>query len=405
MKQGFGDSFLVRLIREFFLLLVVVALLELLIRFGVELVDFYVEEPKAVADRSEALAADVQSLMLNRGGPVAAQTMYPILDKTHEQVGYEIAIVPSEVTVTSIEKRFDFEPRGIPARWSEGIHHADRIELRAEAFCTTCHVDAGIGDVLGHVEVRKYLFEDISRWWHEIQLTTIASMGKIILHTIVLYILLQIRMEPLNSLRTMVGRLAQSGARLEERAPVRSRDEFGQLADDMNAFLDRVAGITADVESVLERISRLNVRLNEVRSRIEGQTETLRQRVDDLPAAGAIDCDLAAALRDTLESLAAQVQPGTDLGQRLHASAEQLDALARRRAEPASPEAEVPALRGDLAALSRHVAEMAVLEERMQAIAEEGSRLLGRLVGPDNGSARDDDDAAGPAQDEPGGRA
>ena len=392
MKLGIADSFLVRLIREFFLLLVLVAVLELLIRFGIELIDFYVEEPKAVSERAEELASDVQTLMLNQGGPVAAKTMYPILDKTHEKVGYDIAVVPSQVTVTSIQKRFDFEPRGIPARWPEGIHHAERIDLRAEAFCTSCHVDAGVGDVLGHVEVRKYLFEDIGRWWHEVQLTTIAGMGKIILHTIVLYMLLQIRMAPLNQLRAMVARLAQSGTRLDERAPVNSSDEFGQLADDMNAFLDRVAGITSDVESVLERIAELNVRLNDVRGRIETQTEQLRQRVDADAGRGAIDTELAGALRDTLSALSAQVGDDSELSQRLRASAERLDQLAGGETPGASTGGPASGMGDDLAELRRHVSEMTVLEERMQAIAAEGSRLLARLVGtdgkPDPGAAQ-----------------
>lgn len=404
MKQRVGESFLARLIREFFIVLVAVAVLELLIRFGIEIVDFYVEEPKVVADEAEELAANVQSLMLNQGGPVAAKTMYPILEKTHEQVGYDIAVVPSEVTVSSIKKQFDFKPRGIPARWPEGVHHAELVELRAEKFCLSCHVDAQVGDVLGHVEVRKYLFEDISRWWHEIQLTAIAGMGKIILHTIVLYILLQIRMEPLNSLRRMVGRLAQAGTRLEERAQVRSQDEFGQLAGDMNAFLDRVAGITRDVESVLERISALNVQLNDVRGRIEGQTEVLRRRIDAGRSSASLDPDSAGALRDMLEALA-QHSPGDDgLAERLRASAATLDRLARGEIDRSTSPGDGAGVQDDLTALSHQVSEMAVLEERMQAIAEEGSRLLGRLVGTDSDDEDQDAAAHGTLEDQPSGR-
>jgi polyhydroxyalkanoate synthesis regulator phasin len=69
-----------------------------LIEFTTELIDFYVEEGQAAQEEAQALASDVQTLMLNRGGPVAAKTMDPILDETHQQVGYEIAIVPSAVS-------------------------------------------------------------------------------------------------------------------------------------------------------------------------------------------------------------------------------------------------------------------------------------------------------------------
>ena len=74
-----------RLIRGFFILLVAVARLELLIEFTTELIDFYVEEGQAAQEEAEALASDVQALMLNRGGPVAAKTMDPILDETHQR--------------------------------------------------------------------------------------------------------------------------------------------------------------------------------------------------------------------------------------------------------------------------------------------------------------------------------
>jgi len=385
MKRRFEDSFLVRLIREFFILLVVVAVLELLIRFGTELVDFYVEEPRAAAATAEDLANDVKALMLNEGGPVAAKTMYPILKETHRKVGYEVAVVPSEVTINSIEKTFDFRPRGIPARWSDGPHHAARVDLRAEKFCTSCHVDARVGDVLGHVEVRKYLLDDLGHWWDEVQLTAIAGMGKIILHTIVLYLLLRIRMEPLNSLRNLVGRLAQAGSRVDERAPVRSRDEFGQLADDMNAFLDRVAGITADVETVLNKITSLNVRLNEVRDRIGRQTDAIRDRLDEAVVGPGLDNPAVVALRDTVEALAARVPDDDPLAPRLHRSAAALAEVAAREGADGAAEGDgrqtLQRLHGDVAELSRQVGEMAVLEERMQAIAEEGSRLLSRLVG------------------------
>jgi hypothetical protein len=37
--------------------------------------------------------------MRNEGGPVAARTIYPILERNWTDLGYAVAIVPSDVTI------------------------------------------------------------------------------------------------------------------------------------------------------------------------------------------------------------------------------------------------------------------------------------------------------------------
>ena len=95
--------------------------------------------------------------------------------------------------------------------------------------------------------MRKTLTAHLQHWWHEAQVAGTVGMVNILLHTIVLYILLNARMAPVLALRDAVGLLAKAGSGLGTRAEVLSRDEFGQLARDINFFIDRVAHITEDL--------------------------------------------------------------------------------------------------------------------------------------------------------------
>lgn len=78
----FDRSFFVRMTLSFLVFLLVVAVIEAGLRFGIEVYAFYhrdAEETRIAADR---LAEDVRSIMLNEGGPVASRTVYPILNAT-----------------------------------------------------------------------------------------------------------------------------------------------------------------------------------------------------------------------------------------------------------------------------------------------------------------------------------
>ncbi|MEE8197253.1 MAG: hypothetical protein V3T69_08765, partial [Acidiferrobacterales bacterium] len=68
--ERFDDSFAIHMIRDFFLVLLGVIVLELGIRFLVVLYEFHSHEKENAQITAERLAADVKSIMLNRGGPV-----------------------------------------------------------------------------------------------------------------------------------------------------------------------------------------------------------------------------------------------------------------------------------------------------------------------------------------------
>ena len=68
----FEQSFMFHMIRDFFLLLLAVAAVELGIRYAALLYDFRTAEPQRVQRAAAQLAEDVKSIMLNAGGPTAA---------------------------------------------------------------------------------------------------------------------------------------------------------------------------------------------------------------------------------------------------------------------------------------------------------------------------------------------
>ena len=277
----FDRSFVIRTIRDFLLALTIIIVLELGGRFALEWYQFQRQEKEATELAAERLASDVRDIMLNQGGPVAARTVYPIIRRNHEEIGLEIAIVPSSLTIDAIRQSFGFEPKGLQPEWSDGRHHEATVELTAEPFCTTCHFTAKPGDVLGQVSVRSYQSAHLSEWWAEARVISVVGMANVILHTIVLFLLLRMRMEPLLRLRSAVARLAKGRLDLSQRAEVRSDDEFGELALDFNHFLDRVSHLVEDLDAVLHKVVAVNERLAQVSTDMGRQINTVQERTQN----------------------------------------------------------------------------------------------------------------------------
>jgi len=394
----FDDSFLSHMVRDFFFVLLAVIIAELGLRFCMVWYDFHHESKQATERAANRLATDVKSIMLNSGGPVAARTVYPILKNNFDDLGYVIAIEPSELTVTAIRKSFNFTPKGIPSEKPDGRHYEFRVELAAEQFCISCHIGAKPGDVLGAVVVRNYLTTHLSHWWAEVQLASLLGMSKIILHTIVLFFLLKVRMEPLLSLRSMVTLLAKGASDLTHRAPVRSHDEFGELARDMNLFLDRIDHVVEDLGSILTKVVALNHSLNQVQNQMldehraaEVVLQAITRQLFDTDAATPVASaqwlnamTLAAA---SLQSLAAE----KGLTESVQCTLEQC--LEDLRAVSGAQQNDLPQSRASghlieltqrFQNLSHFMTEMATLEEKMDEITERGQVLLDRLRSVDN---------------------
>jgi hypothetical protein len=272
----FEQSFMFHMIRDFFLLLIVVAAIELGIRYGVLLYNFRNHEPTRVDNAATRLADDVKSIMLNSGGPTAAQTVYPILNRNYADLGLSIAVLPSEVTVESMKATRNMDPQGLKPTWPDGAHQQADVAMKAEQFCLGCHVKAKVGDVLGTVTVRSYLSRKESGWWQEVRLTAGALSAKILVHTILLFLLLKVRMEPLLTLRSTVAGLAKGVMDLSPRAGLKSQDEFGELAQDLNHFLDRIVLIVHDLDKILSEVVAVAARLGTVNRDLERQLDGLR---------------------------------------------------------------------------------------------------------------------------------
>lgn len=391
----FDQSFLVQMIRDFFLILVIVTLVEFGIKVGLVVYNFAVNGEAEAVERAADIADNVRSIMLNEGGPVAARTMYPILEQNLTDLGYEIAIEPAPITVEAIREGFGFVPRGIPAGdWPDGAYREARVQIEAEQFCLACHTTASVGDVIGTVTVRNYLANDLALWWQGVKLTAGLAVGKIVLHSVLLFLLLRSRMEPLLQLRAVVSGLARAYGGLGQRAEVRSHDEFGVLARDLNLFLDRITGLVSELDGVLSRVVAVN---NDIVT-IQG---SLRQGVDDF-VSGTRAMERRALMNAKREPLLSQ-----EWFEAMRRSLGDLDRMlgeARGNAPEAGEAARLietlstvvshaeaqirsnEALFEDLARLGADtqkfqasMAEMARLEERLQAVVETGTGLVRRL--------------------------
>ena len=226
------------------------------------------------------------------------------------------------------------------------------------------------------------------------QLTSLLGISKIVLHTIVLFFLLKIRMEPVLSLRSMIAQLAMGASDLSHRAPIRSRDEFGELARDLNSFLDRIDHVMEDLGGVLANVQVVNRRLTQVHGQMEHQFKKISTRLltanENALRGQSIDPLLSREWLDSTRMLATALQ-ATGRGQQLPQEfalhfepfCETLDQVVTRAEQLAAGH---NALSGDLKSTSdslhefRHfLEEMAVLEEKMRGIAAQGQTLLHRL--------------------------
>ena len=394
----FEQSFMFHMIRDFFLLLLLVAAVEMTIRYALLRYDFARHEPARVEQAAQKLANDIRAIMLNSGGPMAARTVYPILNRNYEDLGLSIAVLPSAVTVESMQISFKTDVRGLQPVWAAGVHEQASTTLVAEQFCLGCHVKARVGEVLGTVSVRSYLERKEAQWWQEVRLTAGALSLKILVHTILLLLLLKVRMEPLLALRSTVSGLARGVMDLSPRAAVKTSDEFGELAQDLNHFLDRIGAVVRDLDRILSEVVAVGVRLGALNRGLERQVDGMRDAVLQAQDAGAqrsLDTQLVAAraagafdaldqtLAQTVAALAAQTPAAEPLAPALQ------DQLARLRQNFAAvsgalqalapPVAGSPAQRAEVQAFALSLREMALLEATMQKVAESGQQLLQQL--------------------------
>ncbi|PZO12833.1 MAG: hypothetical protein DCF26_18170 [Burkholderiales bacterium] len=394
----FEQSFMFHMIRDFFLLLLLVAGIEFGIRYALLRYDFNSAEPARVNRAAQQLANDVRAIMLNSGGPLAAQTVYPILNRNYDDLGLSIAVVPSAITVESMKETFNMDVKGLQSQWLVGDHQQASVSLTAEQFCLNCHVKAKVGDVLGTVSVRSYLQRKEAVWWQELKLTAGAFSLKILAHTILLFLLLKVRMEPLLALRSTVSGLAKGVMDLSPRAAVNTTDEFGELAGDLNHFLDRIGVVVRDLDTILNEVVSVGKRLGTLNRDLEQKVDNMRDASNRLLSDGAqrsMDTQLIAAreggafeamdqtLVQTLDALIQSGQPTTEVQAALREQITRLrqnfQAVSGALKQVAPPVMVAQAQSAEYQAFAQSLREMAMLEATMQTVAESGQRVLKRL--------------------------
>jgi methyl-accepting chemotaxis protein len=385
LGSRFEQSFMFHMIRDFFLLLLAVAAIEMGLRYVALRWDFSRQEPQRVERAAQQLASDIRSIMLNSGGPMAARTVYPILNRGYEDLGLSIAVQPTAVTVESMKVTFNTDVHGLQPQWSDGEHQQATVSLGAEQFCLGCHVKAKVGEVLGTVTVRSYLARKEAAWWHEVRLTAVALSLKILVHTVVLFLLLKVRMEPLLALRSTVSRLAKGVMDLSPRAAVNSADEFGELAQDLNHFLDRIVVIVRDLDLILGEVVAVGTRLGALNRGLEQQVDAFRDnalRQLDGSALRHLETRLVGAREAGAFDAEARRLSAAGSAETLQPLRNSFDAVCRAL-EQAAPTVQITqAQSAEYQAFAQSLRDMAVLEAAMQKVAESGRHLLAQLAQP-----------------------
>ncbi len=407
----FDKSFLIHMIRDFFFILIIVTVAEFSLKAALVYYDYRANGADQAETVAEDLAENVRSIMRNEGGPVAARTMYPILNENWTDLGYYIAIEPAPVTIRSIEAGFGFTPEGIPAAsWPAGRFQDAQLDITAEPFCLSCHAQAEVGEVLGTVTVRNYLAQDFAKWFEEIRLTAIIAAGKIVLHSFLLFLILRARMEPLLELRSVVSNLARAYGRLDHRAEIRTSDEFGVLARDLNLFLDRITKIVAELDAVLGKVVRANDDIiavqGDLRRSVDQVVSGVRQLERDAMISAKREPRLSNewfdSVRDAIGELdhalaqAGDAAPATRLLDTLR------QVVANAEAQIATSEtvyARLADLGDQSETLKGSLVEMTRLEERLKSIIETCGMLVSRLTPDRKDPTETPSDAAGRMKD------
>lgn len=392
----FEKSFSFHMIKDFFLLLVLVTCVELGIQYASMVYKFKTTELAKIEDYAQKLSDDIKAIMLNSGGPTAALTIYPILRRNYEDAGLSIAIIPSELTVKSIEETFRYKPVGLQPNWAEGEHVQAVTSLKSEQACLGCHIKAKVGDVLGTITVRSYLEPRESAWWGQVSVLAGAMSIKIVFHTILLFLLLRARMEPMMSLRSTTATLAKGVMDLSPRAKVNSADEFGELASDLNSFLDRVKLLVHDLDQILSEVMNVGDRLGALSRGLEQQLDHMRVSSSKADLEGArrnVAHQIVTAresgafevLMNTLDEVVAAKFTNTAEAEQLRSHLLRLKTsfltVTEATASLTPPTDNNPSEVSQFLAISQSLREMTVLEGNMQKVAESGQLLIDRLQG------------------------
>jgi len=209
------------------------------------------------------------------------------------------------------------------------------------------------------------------------------AVGKIVLHSVLLFLILRARLEPLLRLRAVVSSLSKAYGALSQRAEIQIEDEFGVLAGELNIFLDRINLLTSELNQVLLRVVAVNDDFVTVQDDLRGQIDRVVTGVRRLER----DAMLAAKREprlsnDWFKAIRSSIQSLDDMPQADALLEELRDVVASAETQLAKSEKLFDSLAvvgDDTDNLKGAMSEMTRLEEWMKTIIETGGTLVRRL--------------------------
>lgn len=201
-------------------------------------------------------------------------------------------------------------------------------------------------------------------------------------------------MGPLLGLRSVVSRLAKGGMDLTRRARIKSEDEFGELALDLNLFLDRICQIIEDLNEILtqetavnqrlgELITQMDDQLNQTQTDVQGTIQRVLSHINRLPPSEQLTADLE-RLSAALDAISEDQPIPEETLRRLrkvladyHETMSQAQQILQRYEQLGQG---LVGITQDTRSLSHLMRELDVLQDKMKGITASSQRLLKRLT-------------------------
>ncbi|PAD35752.1 methyl-accepting chemotaxis protein [Terribacillus saccharophilus] len=161
---------------------------------------------------------------------------------------------------------------------AESLHLGEERTLRKEVLDPSVNelVDQLNNDV-DDLETEINRYGTVSGWF--ISAVTILS---IIIGILLSMLLLRSILVPLRSLNKQLEDIAQGDADLTQKAAVKSKDEFGQLAASFNAFVHSLAGIVKQISSSSQQVAAASEELSASSEQSRATSDQISQSMKEI---------------------------------------------------------------------------------------------------------------------------
>jgi len=197
-------------------------------------------------------------------------------------------------------------------------------------------------------------------------------------------------MEPLLRLRSVVSNLSKAYTDLGQRAEVRTSDEFGVLARDLNVFLDRISRLVEELSIVLNKVVNVNDDILKVQGDLRAQIDSVVSKSRAIERDAMFNAKREPRLSNAwFDSMKRNTAELSDALSAVDAPPETTELIEDLRLVVGNAEAQIRNSEGLYISLAKlgdeaetlkgPMAEMTRLEERMLSIVEAGTGLVKRL--------------------------